>query len=186
MLREWGNTGMYSHDQVVLGDQNIKVPASSLLWSFYFLGTFVHRSVTAVTAASVLSWSHTTHTVWFSLVEGKRRRKKIKNCHYAKQQLYLVFLLASSTALFPATFLLPETCMFSRQGQTLVYQTVLWVMHSSLTGKVTFYKGWRGTKWPQLLVSIPDCYKLNAGSQNSLETSAPRLIGLGNYIFIKR
>lgn len=185
MLREWGNTGMYSHDQVVLGDQNIKVPANSLLWSFYFLGTFVRSSVTTVTAASVLSCSHTTQTVWFSLVKGKRRKKLriaiMPNTSYAWFFFWLLLL-----PYFQPLCLLPETYVFSRQGQPLVYQTVLWVMHRSLTGKVAFSKGWRGTKWPQLLVSTPDCYRLSAGSQNSLGMSAPRLTGLGNYIFIKR
>lgn len=44
----------------------------------------------------------------------------------------------------------------------------------------------QGLSRHEVITATPDCHRFDVDSQNSLETTAPRLTRLGNYIFIKR
>lgn len=44
----------------------------------------------------------------------------------------------------------------------------------------------QGLNRHEVIRATPDCHRFDVDSQNSLETTAPRLTRLGNYIFIER
>lgn len=150
-----------------------------LPWSFYFLGTFYHRPITAAISA-VFSQLY-SHVVFL----GGREKKRRKNEEWPLCQTPVCAWLFFQPLLLMYSQPLFHYFRHARFRAGTDFGSSDCIMSYGLIMRREGCSS-QGLSRHEVITATPDCHRFDVDSQNSLETTAPRLTRLGNYIFIRR